>query len=262
MDLSLSEIWDAQFKTGQELRSALAENPRLKNSIKSLTERLLNRRVEGCSSCVEDAYWGLLNYYKKNNGMEKEKSKYRLRAGALLRDNVGFDASKMISQANITDGLAEFHLLSNPDCKDLFVGLPEDIGEYLAEKYPDGWIDEKAKLEAELAEQEDKKLAEEVENARKLAEEKARLKAEEAEKEAKRIAEEAEAAKKLADEKAKLEAGKANKGYKLTSADLKKVEEAKASISAGIEPDSLIETYVELGIKTERAAAIVAEAQK
>lgn len=53
-------------------------------------------------------------------------SKYKLRSGALLRDING-DSSKMLSNANMTDELAEYHLRTNPKCIKFFEVMPQII---------------------------------------------------------------------------------------------------------------------------------------
>ncbi|MCL2596228.1 MAG: nucleotide-binding protein [Paludibacter sp.] len=80
-----------------------------------------------------------------------EKSKYKIRNGALLQDVINADNSKTVGNSNMTDELAEYHLLTNPDCKKHFVDLPFDIDEQLAKKREKIFIvhghNDKAKIE-------------------------------------------------------------------------------------------------------------------
>lgn len=58
--------------------------------------------------------------------MEK---RYWLLAGALLQDVVNGDENFLCSNANITDKLALYHLKTNPECRELFQVLPENVNE-------------------------------------------------------------------------------------------------------------------------------------
>ena len=108
-----------QFGNSAELFSFINENVNFKNEIVSLSKHFLHRTVGvgGCSNCVYDAYFELITL--KNYTM----SKYKLRSGALLRDING-DSSKMLSNANMTDELAEYHLRTNPKCIKFFEIMP------------------------------------------------------------------------------------------------------------------------------------------
>lgn len=57
--------------------------------------------------------------------MEKLTCDYAMRAGALLQDRHG-DDSKLMSNRNITNELAEYHLATNPGCDIFFTHLPDD----------------------------------------------------------------------------------------------------------------------------------------
>jgi hypothetical protein len=109
-----------QFGKGAELFSFIQENIQFKNEIVSLSKYFLNKTVGvgGCSNCVFDAYFELINL--KEIIME---TNYRLRAGVILRD-VNGDSSKMMSNANLTDELAQYHLTSNPKCAKFFEKIP------------------------------------------------------------------------------------------------------------------------------------------
>lgn len=54
-----------------------------------------------------------------------------LLAGALLQDTVNFDNDLLCSNANITDDLALYHLKTNPNCRELFQELPENVDELI-----------------------------------------------------------------------------------------------------------------------------------
>lgn len=55
--------------------------------------------------------------------MEKTPCRYQLKPGALLQ--AFGDSSKICTNKNITDELAEWHLKNNPGCINLFAKVPE-----------------------------------------------------------------------------------------------------------------------------------------
>lgn len=59
--------------------------------------------------------------------MEKQKTEFHLLAGALLQDVENGNPKYICSNANLTDELALYHLKTNPDCRRLFQGLPENV---------------------------------------------------------------------------------------------------------------------------------------
>ena len=106
------------------LMKELATNLALKKEVKELSLFFLKRSVGGCNNCVCDAYIELINL---KNITDMKTLEYRLRAGALLRDVVNSDASLTMSNFNLTEEGALYHLRTNPDCIKLFDKLPEDI---------------------------------------------------------------------------------------------------------------------------------------
>lgn len=59
--------------------------------------------------------------------MERIEREYELKDGVLIRDMRTFDYSKNMTNANLTEELALFHLCTNPACRGKFKRLPEDI---------------------------------------------------------------------------------------------------------------------------------------
>ena len=106
------------------LMKELATNLTLKKEVKELSLFFLKRNVGGCNNCICDAYIELINL---KNITEMKTLEYKLRAGALLRDVVNSDASLTMSNFNLTEEGALYHLRTNPDCIKLFDKLPEDI---------------------------------------------------------------------------------------------------------------------------------------
>ena len=130
------------------LMKELATNLALKKEVKELSLFFLKRNVGGCNNCVCDAYIELINI---KNITEMETLEYRLRAGALLRDVVNSDASLTMSNFNLTEEGALYHLRTNPDCIKFFDKLPDDIEKRL---YPAPVA--AAKVVVETEEEEDK----------------------------------------------------------------------------------------------------------
>lgn len=106
------------------LMKELATNLTLKEEVKELSLFFLNRNVGGCNNCICDAYIELINL---KNIKDMRTLEYKLRAGALLRDVVNNDASLTMSNFNLTEEGALYHLRTNPDCIKLFDKLPDDI---------------------------------------------------------------------------------------------------------------------------------------
>ena len=90
----------------------------------NICEKFLNKKIAGCINCYTDAYFELLTLDKKM-AIEKQKCVFRLRAGALIKD-VNGDRSKMMSNHNITNELALYHLRTNPHCRRFF-DEPDDL---------------------------------------------------------------------------------------------------------------------------------------
>ena len=122
-----------KFANGGELSKALKEDNALRQEIEVLTRHFLGRQVTGCINCYTDAYFELLTL-SKEKAMEKMETQFALRAGVLLRDVVAQDSSKNMSNANMSNDLALYHLRTNPDCRKFFTKLPDNIDEMLIDK--------------------------------------------------------------------------------------------------------------------------------
>ena len=109
---------------GSALDFALRNDNVLRGEIDFLAEKFLNKKIAGCINCYTDAYFELLTLDKKM-AIEKQKCVFRLRAGALIKD-VNGDRSKMMSNHNITNELALYHLRTNPHCRRFF-DKPDDL---------------------------------------------------------------------------------------------------------------------------------------
>lgn len=121
-----------QFADGGKLYSELQTNAVLRNEIDYLSTQILKRNVSGCINCYFDAYMELVSIKITKEFMEKiKKCLFWLLAGALLQDTVNWDNDLLCSNANITDDLALYHLKTNPNCRELFQELPENVDELI-----------------------------------------------------------------------------------------------------------------------------------
>lgn len=96
-----------------------------KKEIEALYKDVLDKTFvkTSCSNCYHDATIEMYSYLNRHNKM-KEKTLYALKNGALLQ--LGFGNGEMITNANLTDKLAEKYLRMNPNGHIFFSKLPED----------------------------------------------------------------------------------------------------------------------------------------
>lgn len=81
-----------------------------------------------CRDCYRDACIEMELYLRKNGAM-KEKSRYVLLNGVIIRE---FGTGKVYSNANLTDKVAEAWLRKYPQQIKMFAAYPEDWKERLA----------------------------------------------------------------------------------------------------------------------------------
>lgn len=96
-----------------------------KKEIEALYKEVLDKTFvkTSCSNCYHDATIEIYSYLNRHNKM-KEKTLYALKNGALLQ--LGFGKGDMITNANLTDTLAEKYLRMNPNGHIFFSKLPEN----------------------------------------------------------------------------------------------------------------------------------------
>lgn len=123
------------FNDGRSLHQRVQQDGELQREISELARHYLGREVRGCSNCYSDALFELLTL-NIEKAMQKEECKFKLRGGKLLLDAVG-DVSKAMTQANISDELALYHLKTNPYCEEYFEELPTDWKEQVEAFNPD-----------------------------------------------------------------------------------------------------------------------------
>lgn len=81
-----------------------------------------------CRDCYRDAIIEMMLYLRKNGAM-KEKSRYVLLNGVIIRE---FGTGKVYSNANLTDKVAEDWLRKYPQQIRMFAAYPEDWQERVA----------------------------------------------------------------------------------------------------------------------------------
>lgn len=136
-----------QFANARELSAFLLKNNEVKKEIETLTSSLLNRKLGGCGNCYFDAFIELIlmdmeTIEKKTNCL------FQLRRGALLRD---IDASKNMTQSNISNELSIYHIKRNKNVLKYFTKYPDNIEDLMKnsedldaenETEPQGFTDE------------------------------------------------------------------------------------------------------------------------
>lgn len=85
-------------------------------------------KITTCRDCYRDACIEMELYLRKNGAM-KEKSRYVLLNGAIIRE---FGTGKVYSNANLTDKVAEAWLRKYPQQIKMFAAYPEDWQERVA----------------------------------------------------------------------------------------------------------------------------------
>lgn len=134
------------FNDGRSLHERVQQDGELQREISELARHYLGREVRGCSNCYSDALFELLTL-NIERAMQKEECKFKLRGGKLLLDAVNGDVSKAMTQANISDELALYHLKTNPYCEEYFEELPTDWKEQVEAFDPDMMCKGKANTE-------------------------------------------------------------------------------------------------------------------
>lgn len=117
---------DETIKLISELRGRI--NSGLSSMEKAQIARLYGEvlgktfRQTSCRDCYRDACIEMELYLRKNGAM-KEKSRYVLLNGAIIRE---FGTGKVYSNANLTDKVAEAWLRKYPQQIKMFAAYPDD----------------------------------------------------------------------------------------------------------------------------------------
>lgn len=119
------QLSKGNYRNGSELAKAIEKDKSLKNEIQALSKAFLNRSVSGCGNCYMDAYIQLINY-SMEKAINKENSQFSLPHGRLIHDVVNRDVSLNMTQHNISDDLALYHLKTNPNAIAYFDKKPKD----------------------------------------------------------------------------------------------------------------------------------------
>lgn len=118
------------FANPSATKGHFTKNPEDKAELEYLYKEIFKKELKsGCKDCVVDAYVEIMKF--KGEVVRRE---FELYAGALIEDNVGFDAGKAMSNHNLTNELVLFHLTQNPKLIERFQKKP-DNWEELVEKY-------------------------------------------------------------------------------------------------------------------------------
>ena len=131
LDAFKEKFKEKKFVTSAAAKTYFTKNTEDKAELAFLYKHFFNKDFSNCTDCLLEAFIQLLKY---NVSQEKEECKFLLFAGALLEDNVTFDANLAMSNFNITDEKCLFHLSQNPQLISHFQKKP-DNWEELVEAY-------------------------------------------------------------------------------------------------------------------------------
>lgn len=110
------------FANPSATKGHFTKNPEDKSELEFLYKEILGKDLKsGCKDCVVDAYVEIMKFKG-----EVVRSEFELYAGALIEDNVGFDAGKAMSNHNLTNELVLFHLAQNPKLIERFQKKPDN----------------------------------------------------------------------------------------------------------------------------------------
>lgn len=112
-----------KFATPASTKGYFTKNPDDKSELELLYKHFFNKEFSNCTDCLLEAFVQVLNYVVDE---AKEECPFLLYAGALLQDNVNFDASNAMSNHNITTEMCLLHLSQNPNCADKFQKIPDN----------------------------------------------------------------------------------------------------------------------------------------
>lgn len=140
MDLQgrISELRElvSKCENANQLTLLIKSNPKIKDVISSLYFDIFNKQLSGCNNCIADGTFLILKHSNMN------KSNFQLRAGEVIYDPSPLkDAAKMLTQNNMSEELAIYHIAENPKCFSKFTKFPANtqqlVDAYIAKKYAD-----------------------------------------------------------------------------------------------------------------------------
>jgi len=120
-----------KFATPASTKGYFTKHPEDRAELELLYKHFFNKEFSNCTDCLLEAFIQVLNHVVDE---AKEECPFLLYAGALLQDNVTFNASNAMSNHNITTDMCLLHLSQNPHCIDKFQKIP-DNWEKMVEAY-------------------------------------------------------------------------------------------------------------------------------
>lgn len=121
----LQQLRDLKISSS-DLRQRIENDSSFRKEIEELSMYFLGDKPHGCGNCYFDYFFKL-----RSKTIMDKSSNFELRAGVLLHDPVNRDISKILTRHNLTDELALYHLVHNPECRIYFSKLPENIDELI-----------------------------------------------------------------------------------------------------------------------------------
>src|SRR5574344_621707 len=111
---SMSSLCKQELSDDNALIAYYNADYEAQSALKALSKFYLNNDLGGCGTCFVDATAQLLALDLNSDVANKEEISFELYAGALLQDTVNFDSSKSVSNYNLTNANAWWHLSQNP----------------------------------------------------------------------------------------------------------------------------------------------------
>lgn len=113
----------------------LTENSQRAKELRELGEYFLHKKIGGCKLCLLSAFFELqtLTPQKLNTMNRENKLGFRLLAGALLHDPLNLSIDKLLTNNNMSDELALYHLSVNPKAIEFFASYPPNVEELVSD---------------------------------------------------------------------------------------------------------------------------------
>lgn len=127
--IKMKSLCQEELTTDDNLIKYYSLNNSDNNELRKLYKFYFNQDFGGCGNCIVDATAKILGIDLNSELANKKEISFQLYAGALLQDVVNFDSSKSVSNYNLTEDNAWWHLNQSPSKLSEFVTLPENFDE-------------------------------------------------------------------------------------------------------------------------------------
>ena len=125
----MKEWCKTTLSNDEDIKKYYNENQEDKDTLNILAQFYLNSAITGCGNCLVDYTARILAIDPNSDVANKEICLFSLFAGALLQDTENYDSSKNVSNWNLTNENAIWHLKQDKKKIRFF------------SKYPENWED-------------------------------------------------------------------------------------------------------------------------